>query len=79
MRDIKIVPQSKKSSDPAIKLFGKFQDYLDIFSNIDSDLLPEYQLYDHLITLIEGKMLMWGPLYLMSVDKLKVLKVHIEK
>lgn len=79
MRDIEIALQTKKLTNPTIKLTAKYHDYFDVFSKADSDLLPEHQPYNHSIPLMKGKMPMWSPLYFMSANKLKILKAYIEK
>lgn len=53
MRDIEIMLQLNKFTNLVTKLSAKFHDYLDIFSKIDSDLLPQHQPEDHLITLMK--------------------------
>jgi hypothetical protein len=46
-----------------IKLLAAYQDYIDVFSKADSDILPPHYLYDHKIHL-EGDMpLGYSPLY----------------
>ena len=80
LRDINIALAPKNHTDPATKLPIEYHDFLDVFSRTDADVLPKHRPgYDHTIELMEGKAPMWGPLYSMSADELKVLKAYIEK
>lgn len=77
--NIKIVLKSKKSTDLVTKLPIKFHDYFDIFSKAHLDLLPDYQPYNYLITLIKKKTPTNGPWYSISAKKPKFLKAYLEK
>ena len=80
LRDINIALAPKKHTNPATKLPSEYHNFLDVFSRSDADVLPKHRLrYDHSIELMDGKIPMWGPLYSMSADELKVLKAYIEK
>lgn len=57
MRNMKIAPQSKKSTNLVVKLPAKFHNYLDVFTKAELDLLPEHQPYDNSQTLIKRKTL----------------------
>ena len=52
--------------DPAKKLSTEYHDFLDIFSQADSDILPPHRPYDYKIPLMEEKTSPWGSLYSMS-------------
>ena len=80
LRDINIALVPKKHTDPATKLPSEYHNFLDVFSRSDADVLPKHRpRYDYVIKLIKGKTPIWGPLYSMSADELKVLKAYIEK
>ena len=69
----------KSTTNPAKKLPTGYYDFLDVFSQTDSDILLPYRLYDYKISLMEEKTLPWGVLYSISQDELKVLKKYLEE
>ena len=68
----------KSITNSAKKLPTKYHDFLNIFSQADSDILPLYPPYDHKILLMEEKTLPWGLLNSISQDELKVLKKYLK-
>ena len=79
LQDINIALTPKKHINQATKLPSKYHDFLDVFSQKDADVLPKHRPgYDHTIELMEDKTPMWGLLYSMSADELKVLKAYIK-
>ena len=79
IRDIEKALASKSTTDPAKKLPTEYHDFLNLFSQADSDILPPHHPYDHKIPLIKEKTPPWGLLYSISQDKIKVLKTYLEK
>ena len=79
IRDIEKVLAPKSTTDLAKKLLTEYHDFLNVFSQADSDILPSHHPYDYKIPLMEEKTPPWGPLYSMSQDELKVLKKYLEK
>ena len=69
----------KSITNLAKKLLTEYHDFLNIFSQVDSDILPPHCFYDYKISLMEKKSLLWGLLYSVSQDKLKVLKKYLEE
>ena len=58
------------------KVLEEYYDFLNVFSKYDSDILPEYQPYDHKIELEPGywpKELSYSPLYKISLNKLEAI------
>ena len=79
LRDINIALAPKKHTNPATKLPSKYHDFLDVFSRKDADVLPKHRPgYNHTIELTESKASVWGLLYSMSANELKVLKTYIK-
>ena len=57
----------------------EYKGYLDLFKKIEKDniaLLP-HQPWDHEINLVEGKEVLFGPIYQMLEEELKTLKEFI--
>lgn len=68
---------SALDAEPSIP--PEYEDYADVFSKAESDILPPHRLYDHKITL-EGdgeKALKYSPLYKMSLEELETVKKYI--
>ena len=76
--DIKKALAPKSTTDPAKKLPTEYHDFLDVFSQADSNILPLHHPYDYKISLIYEKTLPWGLLYSISQDELKVLKKYLK-
>jgi len=58
----------------------EYKGYLDLFKKIEKDniaLLP-HQPWDHEINLVEGKEVLFGPIYQMLKEELKTLKEFID-
>ena len=70
---------AKSTIDSAKKLPIEYQDFFDIFFQADSNILPPHRPYDHKIPFMEEKTPLWGLLYSMSQDKLKVLKKYLKE
>ena len=79
IRDIEKALALKSTTDFAKKLLTEYYDFLDVFFQADSDILPSHNTYDHKILLIEEKTPSCGLLYSMSQDKLKVLKKYLKE
>ena len=80
LQDINIALAPKKHTNPATRLSSEYHNFLDIFSQKDADILPKHRTgYNYTIELMEGKTPTWGPLYSMSANELKMLKVYIKK
>ena len=79
IRDMEKTSAPKSTTDPAKKLLTEYHDFLDIFSQTDSHILPLHRPYDHKILLIEEKTPPWGLLYGISQDELKVLKKYLKE
>ena len=77
--DIEKTLAPKSNTDPAKKLPTEYHNFLNVFSQADSDILLMHCPYDHKILLMEEKTLLWGFLYSMSQDELKVLKKYFKK
>ena len=69
----------KSTTNSVKKLPTKYHDFLDVFSRVDVDIQPPHRPYNHKIPLMEEKTPLWGFLYSMSQDKLKVLKKYLEE
>ena len=78
LRDIKKAFEPKKHIDPTVKLPKEYHGFLNIFSRQEADTLPVHCLYDHKIPLEDGKQPMFGALYGMSQNKLKVLRKYLD-
>ena len=63
IRNIKKTLTLKSTTNFANKLPTEYHDFLDIFSQADSDILPPYRPYDHKIPLMEEKTPPWVFLY----------------
>ena len=53
--NIKKALAAKSIIDPTKKLLTKYHDFLNVFSQADSDILLPYHLYDYKIPFIENK------------------------
>src|SRR5450755_1107161 len=56
----------------------KYHEFLHLFSKKATNQLPPYRPCDHTIPLIKSKQPPFGPLYGMSLDKLKVLRKYLD-
>lgn len=79
IRDIEKTLAPRSITNLTKKLLTKYHDFFNVFSCTDSDKLLPHYLYDYKISLMEGKTLLWEPLYSMSQDELKCLKKYIEE
>ena len=79
IRNIEKALASKSNPNLAKKLPTEYHDFLNVFSRADLEILPPHRSYDHKIPLMEEKTLLWGSLYSMSQDELKVLKKYLKK
>ena len=70
----KVLAKRSGDGNPEDLLLPEYKDYADVFSPKEADKLPPHQPYDHLITLIDRKTLLFGLLYRMSRDKLVALQ-----
>ena len=77
--NIEKVLAPKSITDPAKKLLIEYHDFLNVFSRANSDILSPHRPYDYKISLMEEKTPLWGLLYSMSQDELKILKKYLEK
>ena len=66
IRNIEKALAPKSTTDPAKKLPTEYHNFLNVFSQADSDILSPHRPYDYKIPLIEEKTLPWDPLYSMS-------------
>ena len=78
LRDIEKALEPKKQIDPAVKLPKEYHKFLNIFSRQEADMLPVHWSYDHKIPLEDGKQPIFGALYGMSQDELKVLQKYLD-
>jgi len=78
MRDIDKALKITPSVDPVTLLSPEYHDFLDVFSRELADTLSERRPYDHKIQLQESKTSIFGPLYDMSQDELRVLKKYLK-
>ena len=70
----KALAKRLEDSNPEDLLLPEYKNYADIFSPKEADKLPPHQLYNYLITLIDGKTLLFGLLYRISQDELVALQ-----
>lgn len=64
--DIKKALAQKSITDSAKKPLTKYHNFLNVFSQVNSDILSPYYLHNYKIPLIEDKIPPWGSLYSMS-------------
>ena len=64
---------------PVVTLLKAYNNHTDIFNKEEAKLLPDYSLYKLVIKLIEGKQLLFSPLYNLLKAELKVLKKYLDK
>ena len=57
----------------------EYHEFLPLFDKVVAEKLPPHRLYDHKITLQEGFVPPFGPIYSLSREELQVLKEWIEK
>ena len=57
----------------------KYKDFSDVFAKFNVDHLPEHRLYGCLIDLQEGACPPFGPLYGLSAQELKALRVYLDE
>ena len=57
----------------------EYHDYLDVFSKIKADQLPEHRPYDHSIVLEDGETPPMGPIYSLSEVELTTLWEFIQE
>lgn len=57
----------------------QYEQLKDVFGLAEQSRLPEHNLFDHSIDLIEGKKSPFGPLYPMSLTELKALRDYVTK
>jgi hypothetical protein len=57
----------------------EYHQYVDVFSKMKSELLPEHRKYDIPIELKEGKTAPWGPIYPLSKLESECLKEYINE
>ena len=74
LKDVEKTFQPKHRTYPAIKLFQKFHEFFELFSEKETKKLPPHRLYDHKINFIKKKQPGYGPLYSMSQGELQNLK-----
>ncbi len=73
-------PKTELIKEELYKLLYKaYYDFIDVFLKKGVDILPLYQPNDHAINLKEGKTPPYRRPYLMSKDKLLVVKKYINK
>ena len=77
--NIKNVLAPKSTTNLAKKLPTEYDNFLNVFSQADLDILPPHCPYNHKIPLMEEKTPPWGLLYTISQDELKVLKKYPKK
>ena len=77
--DIEKLLTPKSTTNLAKKLPTEYHNFHNIFSQADLDILSPYRLYDYKILFMEEKTPLWGYLYNMSQDELKVLKKYLEE
>jgi hypothetical protein len=65
--------QPPESEIPVVTLPKEFSDYVDVFSKVSADKLPEHTEYDHTIPLEPGTKLPFGTIYPLSAVELKAL------
>jgi len=58
----------------------EYKSYLDLIRKMEKDntTLLLHQLWDHEINLVEGKEVLFGPIYQMSKEELKTLREFID-
>ena len=66
----------EESEEDKIKwlLPKEYHDFVPVFKKVVADVRPSHQQYDHKITLKEGFMPPFGPIYLLSIPELKILR-----
>ena len=79
IRDMKKALVPKSTANLVKKLPIEYHDFLNIFFQANSDILPPHRSYDHKIPLMEIITPPWGSLYSISQDELKVLKKYLEE
>jgi len=65
--------------DISLKLLPESQDYADIFSEENINVLPKHTQYDHRINLVPGSDLPKNHIYALTVWELQVLKEYINE
>lgn len=56
-----------------------YRDYLDVFSEVEANKLPEHRSFDHRIPLIPGTTPPYGPIYSLSATEQKALANYIQE
>ena len=60
-------------------LLKEYHDFVQLFKKAVADVLPPHRKYDHKITLEEGFMPPFGPIYSLSIHELKALREWLDK
>ena len=79
IRNIEKVLAPKSAINPTKNLPTEYHNFFNIFSQVNSDILPSHCFYEHKIPLMEEKTPPWDLLYSMSQDELKVLNKYLKK
>ena len=79
LKDVEKTLRFKQRTDLITKLFSKFHEFFELFSEKEANKLPPHRPYDHKIKFIEGKQPGYGPLYSMSQGELQVLKKFFDE
>ena len=76
---LKINGTSLESTEPLPTFLpSAYQDYKNLFDDINATKLPAHKSYDHEIPLAENTMPPFGPIYSLSELELKTLKKYLE-
>ena len=72
------IVESDANVDPMSKIPAEYQDYADVFSEVEAHKLPNHRPYDLSIQLQEGTTPPFGPVYNLSPLELDVLRKYID-
>ena len=70
---------SNTSEEPVVQLPEKYAEYAQVFSKVHADKLPPHRPYDHVIPIVEGATVPFGPVYNLSQTELKALHEYIKE
>ena len=79
LKDVEKAFQPKHRTDPTTKLFQKFHEFFELFSEKETNKLTPHRPYDHKINFIKRKQPGYGLLYSMSQGELQILKKFLDE
>jgi hypothetical protein len=66
------------TTDHGGRIPAQYQDFLEVFSQVQAESLPQHRPTDHAVSLEPGYKLPYGRIYNLSEFKLKTLKAYIK-